>query len=368
MYENIEESISLRYIEGNSDKVYKVSLYQESNGGWLVDFAYGRYPRATAKGTKTKTPVPYKKAHKIYQKVVSEKLKKGYYPELDPNSFVRNSMIHRAKPKSSGFRPQLLNPVEASELPSKLTEWEGGVWVQVKYDGERRPVLMGSSPTPLNRRGEEVDIDTRILEQLQILCNIRDFDFILDTEDMGDHLVIFDVTHAGSRTPFSLRVGYLSELWNEIAKRGLDRLDIAGAEQLHTENDISSAIFIAKNANEEGLVFRDGNSMYTADRPNSGGPALKLKFYESASCVVLKHNEGKRSISIGLYDDNGSIVPKGNVTIPPNYNWPDVGEVVEIKYLYAYRDGSLYQPQYLGIRFDIEPDACLLSQLKYKEL
>jgi len=44
-----------------------------------------------------------------------------------------------------------------------------------------------------------------------------------------------------------------------------------------------------------------------------------------------------------------------------------VGAVIEVRYLYAYRGGSLFQPTYLGLRDDIEVDACLLSQLKYKK-
>jgi bifunctional non-homologous end joining protein LigD len=40
--------------------------------------------------------------------------------------------------------------------------------------------------------------------------------------------------------------------------------------------------------------------------------------------------------------------------------------VVEIKYLYAYKGGSLYQPIYQGKRDDIEPAYCTTEQLKFK--
>lgn len=39
---------------------------------------------------------------------------------------------------------------------------------------------------------------------------------------------------------------------------------------------------------------------------------------------------------------------------------------VEIRYLYAYKGGSLYQPAFLGERDDIPAEECVLSQLKYK--
>jgi len=37
-----------------------------------------------------------------------------------------------------------------------------------------------------------------------------------------------------------------------------------------------------------------------------------------------------------------------------------------VRYLYAYPGGSLYQPVYLGKRDDIDADACIIRQLKFK--
>ena len=57
----------------------------------------------------------------------------------------------------------------------------------------------------------------------------------------------------------------------------------------------------------------------------------------------------------------------GNVTIPANFNVPAVGEVVECRFLYAFRESNaLYQPVYLGPRKDVEQHECVMSQLKYK--
>ena len=60
------------------------------------------------------------------------------------------------------------------------------------------------------------------------------------------------------------------------------------------------------------------------------------------------------------------MVPVGNVTIPPNQTVPNVGEIVEVEYLYAYLGGSLYQPVYRGKRRDLDISACTTRQLKYK--
>jgi len=57
----------------------------------------------------------------------------------------------------------------------------------------------------------------------------------------------------------------------------------------------------------------------------------------------------------------------GNVTIPPNHRVPGVGTIVEIRYLYAFREsGCLYQPTYLGPRSDVTERECAVVQLKYK--
>jgi bifunctional non-homologous end joining protein LigD len=57
----------------------------------------------------------------------------------------------------------------------------------------------------------------------------------------------------------------------------------------------------------------------------------------------------------------------GNVTIPANHALPKVGDLVEVRYLYHYPGGSLYQPIYLGSRSDKDlPDH--LNTLKSKPL
>ena len=108
---------------------------------------------------------------------------------------------------------------------------------------------------------------------------------------------------------------------------------------------------------------------YSPGRPNTGGTQLKFKFVESASFVVTARN-AKRSVSLGLFDNKGdgnTLVPAGNVTIPPNHAVPAVGEVCETKFLYAFREsGCIYQPVYVGKRCDIPASECTTDQLKYK--
>lgn len=117
--------------------------------------------------------------------------------------------------------------------------------------------------------------------------------------------------------------------------------------------------------NLESVVFKRRDSIYVSGRPSSGGTQLKLKFWESATLEVAVVNGDRRSVGVQAYD-NGVPVALGNVTIAPNKTIPSVGDVVEVKYLYAFVGGSIFQPEFLGVRGDQSRDDCTISQLKIK--
>ena len=67
-----------------------------------------------------------------------------------------------------------------------------------------------------------------------------------------------------------------------------------------------------------------------------------------------------------VYDEQEEI-GIGNVTISVNKEIPPVGAIIEVRYLYAYKGGSLYQPTFLEVRTDIPKEECVIGQLKYKQ-
>ena len=120
-----------------------------------------------------------------------------------------------------------------------------------------------------------------------------------------------------------------------------------------------------RSTNREGVVFKEVDAPFSPGRPNSGGTQLKYKFVETASFIVTARN-AKRSVTLCLFDGN-ELVGAGNVTIPPNHKVPAEGDVVEVRYLYAFREsGCIYQSVYLGKRSDIPAADCTTDQLKYK--
>ena len=42
----------------------------------------------------------------------------------------------------------------------------------------------------------------------------------------------------------------------------------------------------------------------------------------------------------------------GNVSVPANQKMPKKGALVEVRYLYCFPEGCLFQPVYLGVRDD----------------
>jgi bifunctional non-homologous end joining protein LigD len=131
------------------------------------------------------------------------------------------------------------------------------------------------------------------------------------------------------------------------------------AEKLKMYNDL-------KEAKAEGVVFKLKTSKYVAGRPNSGGEQLKSKFYKEASFIVKDFTKGKRSVGLELINENGERVHMGKCTIPPNKDVPPIGAVVEVRYLYAYKGGAIFQSTYKHQRNDVDVKECLMTQIIYK--
>ena len=138
-----------------------------------------------------------------------------------------------------------------------------------------------------------------------------------------------------------------------------------------SERDKHALLNTIRAERGEGVVFKNAHARYTPGRPASGGDALKHKFKASASCAVLSHSSGKRSVQIAVSNDAANALPLqrfieiGNVAIPGSAPMPPVDSVIEIEYLYAFRGGALFQPVYKGPRPDKHsPDA--YASLKFK--
>jgi len=344
--------ITLYYREGSSDKIYQASLV-EAGGLFEVHFAYGRRGSTFTTGKKTLVPVPKAEAMRIWDRLVGEKLKKGYRESLEPNG------SHTvAVPESTGIFPQLLNAVDEEDLEILLKDDQ--FLMQEKKDGKRLILRKeGESITGINRRGLACGLPQNIINDAQALPG----DWLLDGELIGEEYHTFDLLeHDGSYRAQPLRKRLVA-LFNLVASGqapGIHLVDSYTGEAVKRR-----FLERSREANLEGVVFKLMSAPYIPGRPNSGGAQRKFKFVETASVVVTGLN-GKRSVRIGVLDGE-RMVNCGNVTIPVGAEIPAVGDIIEVRYLYAFKEsGSLFQPVYLGVRDDLELKDCTVGQLKWK--
>ena len=351
------ESSVLFYKEGGSDKVYQVQLEPE-NKLWIVNYQYGRRGSTLTSGTKTESPVEYEKARKIFVKAITEKKAKGYTEDTSGKVFT---MSHN-EANNTGIVPQLLNTIDEHEVNSYIAD---SSWMmQQKFDGKRMMIRKtGHKIEAINRRG----LTCGFPEGIQKALVGYGHDFLIDGECVGEIYYAFDYLqedyiedHKDLRTlPAIERYEYL------IAAFGNMDDCVVVVPNAVTPREKRKLLEEVRKGNFEGVVFKRTNAPYKPGRPNKLGDQLKYKFTETADVVVSKVND-KRSVSMIVYDDDGYSVNIGNCTIPPNHEIPEEDDVIEVRYLYAYPNGALYQPVYQGKRSDKSLEECLISQLKYK--
>jgi bifunctional non-homologous end joining protein LigD len=344
------KSETLFYRDGRSDKVYQATINPQDDR-FAVTFAFGRRGGPLQTGTKTSSPVDLPTAERIFDKLIQEKMAKGYTRSEDGTPYQGTDMAN----ETSGVRPQLLNSIDEKEVVELL---KNPAWcMQEKKDGRRLLVRRGAGIQGINRRGLYCTVPWPVVQELLKI----EHSFLIDGEIVGYKFYVFDflscngVDWAGR--PYQDRLNGL-----EVLFAGRHLGFVTKIKTSYAEDEKLDRFQDFQTTEAEGVVFKLLSAPYSPGRPNSGGPALKCKFTSTASFIVSEINKG-RSVSLKLFRQEKSC---GNVTIPKNYSMPSPGAVVEVRYLYAFPNGSIFQPVYLGERDDIEPEACVLSQLKFK--
>ena len=353
-------STRLEYTQGSSDKFYEVSVQQDGTGAYHVHIVYGRNGTAGNSSRKTNDPTTYTNAMKIASKTLDEKRKKGY---VDVGQAQQTTTPAGTERKASVIGSQLSNPVDETRLEELLDDddWD----MQEKKDGVRMRVLRsGGAYMGVNRRGLIVDLPETTVKGLRQSFEHLVGDIDIDGELIGVNYYVFDALRLGERlggsledAPFHKRFACLEAEMREGA--GIHLVPVhrgSAAKRAFLEE--------MRKVNAEGVILRESSAQYAAGKPNSGGSVLKFKFCESATLVVTAHNN-QRSVAVAAMGTNNKPIPVGNVTIPPSEPVPDVGALVEVRYLYRYEAGSLFQPVYKGQRVDIDA-ADSIGSLKLK--
>jgi bifunctional non-homologous end joining protein LigD len=381
------ESTALFFQKGTSDKVYNVKLIAEKNpmddpyeqdAIWYVCFQYGRRGSSLVNGRKNQQGLTYWAAKRMYQTLVRSKLRKGYKPKTDGSftTYTPYEDVYAAvaadEDKMTDFVPQLLTPVDLAGAKALWKEHAGNILLQTKHDGERRNVVVQEKLVAANRKGREVQIQQSVSDACKNLIEGWDDILEIDTEDMGSHLVIFDCLQiAGEdmrKKSFLQRNAILQTLHMSISQARLEHLlkvDVAYKPDNYEE--FIDFINYARETNEEGVVISIGSQDYGTGLSQQ---KFKLKFYADATVEVTAINEQRSvRIAVNAYRKGSRdlmVFEVGNCAIPANREIPEIGDLVEVRYLYAYPGGSLYQPFYKGLRTDKdEPDNA--DSLQYKK-
>ena len=349
-----EDCVTLYFREGSSDKVYQAGIEPRADG-FVVKFAYGRRGSTLQNGSKTTSPVDYAKARKIFDKLVQEKIAKGYTPGEDGTRYQHTPNEDRA----TGIVPQLLNAIDEEQAQKLLKDY--GWCAQEKFDGRRVLIRKsGDAITGINRNGLVIALPAPIAAMVLATGSQQ---WLMDGECIGDVFHCFDLLENACvdlrKSSYHLR---LQALYGMMPAASGVIQSVATATQSKSKQQLLDHL---REQKREGIVFKRLDAHYAPGRPNSGGDQLKFKFTATASCIVAAANGSRRSVRLELLDANKRI-EVGNVTIPPRTTVPAAGQIVEIRYLYAYPGGSLYQPVYLGPRDDIQIEGCTIGQLKFK--
>lgn len=346
------DSINLFYTEGSSDKVYQLQL-QAKDDGWVVNFQYGRRGSTLKADTKTPTPVDFATARKAYDKLLQEKTKKGYTRDQSGSIFQELDLGERF----TGIIPQLLNPVREEKQINALLENDDFI-AQEKFDGQRRSISFdGTTVTGANRDGLRVALPEVLAQDVAQL----ETPMVLDGEIMGERYVAFDLLEYKGEDVRQKSV--LERL--KLLEKALERAQVIEVvKTAHTPEEKRDLAARVRARRGEGVVFKKKTAPYVSGRPASGGNQLKWKYIESATVRVSSVHKTKRSVALECVQDDQTIA-LGNCTVPVNYDMPKAGDIVEVEYLYMYQGGSLYQPQFKGLRTDkTAPDALTAFKIK----
>lgn len=358
------EAIHLYLTDASSDKEYTLAL-AEKDGGWVVNYSFGARGSKLRPGTKTPTPLPFAAAKKEYDSVLKGLKKKGYTTATDGKVFSDDTALAA---RVTGLLPQLLNPVSRDDTVSVGAMVQSDDWVaQEKHNGERRMIqrtaaaLVGG-----NRQGLAIELSPPIAAAVAALNATS---VILDGEDMqGTHMMVFDLLEIDGKDlraqPYRQRVQALEALLASSPAAAPALRVVGTARDARAKQALMDDVLAAKG---EGVVFKRLNARYEANRPNSGGPQIKVKFVEQATVRVAKVSTGKRSVEIEMREADGTTRAVGKVTVPPSVAIPAIGALIEVEYLYAVKGGALVQPVYEKARPDQTWDGCGVEQLKEVE-
>lgn len=264
------------------------------------------------------------------------------------------------------FKPMLAEPIETTNLEHYFTSEEWAL--EPKLDGHRVMVVIENGvPSFLNRKGEPFQkrLNPKVIEEFTgDMFGTGTWIFDGEYMDAERSYYMFDILetpkHKLYNAAFSRRREFLDALFATWTPFFIHLVPCLRTE--HGKRDLYNRV---EAAGAEGVMWKHVNAPYHPGKRSTAW--LKTKLWKSADCVVTETwREGKRSVGLGLYDEDHDVIDVGSCSMSErNLARLQPGMVIEVKYLYAGAGGRLFQPAFLKVRFDKTADECFMSQLKW---
>lgn len=232
--------------------------------------------------------------------------------------------------------------------------------MQQKFDGKRIMVsIKNNKTTCYNRKGDVTDIHDYITEEL---TSSLKGEWFLDGELVEGNYVIFDVLTAEgikiSELPFVQRASFLNQLREKWHPE-----KITLAKTVFSTEEKETMFRKCQENLTEGVMFRYNNAPYIWGKRTPR--ILKCKFTKTVDVVVMELNRDNKQLSMGIgLWDHGVLKEVSGCKLK---EWAvgtlEVGDVVEVKYLYATNSNRIYQPVLQCKRDDKLSLECTMDQL-----
>jgi ATP-dependent DNA ligase len=392
-----EERAELSFQQGSSDKVYHCQLTQAETG-WSVTVQYGRRNSTLTSDAKIER-VPYDQAKKVFDRTVREKVSRGYQHQQRHETV--GEIVDRVQPapltnsrgaasKEIVFQPELLTRI--TELEAQRAASDPRYLFQTKQDGDRLAIHVTPGADDYlnifgyNKLGQRVALDRTLHAAVAGLCEAANIESLLidgEWESTGYYAWdILELSIGGipgdiRDAPYLNRFGILRSVFQHVESELAAMLHLT-----NTADSTEEKLALLANRKLEGVCVKDRTAPF---RPGRNGQHKKFKFEQTASFIVgkkpkAKANDGHRSVALYILDPaakfhsdwqpTASAMPVrfvSTVKVPEKYRMPDLGSIVEVRYLYAYPAGGIAQPCYFGkVRDDVRHSDCTTAQLKFK--
>ena len=378
------ESIQLYCKSGSSDKVYNIQLTQTENG-WNCLGQGGRRGSTLTDYDKVINGT-YEEAKTAYDRTIHEKLHKS------PPYRVVEGAISESAPLTNGKRiaESVPSMFTQPELLTRATDAQVDAFAknsryvfQPKRDGRRLTVHYRGKGDLVgyNRSGEAIQLDAQLYKAILWLVDFYLLKtMMLDGEWEADGFHTWDILEGNSPAPdgsyrnyaYHVRLSTLESLLEGLPKHVSSIVHIIETARTTEEKQAMLA-----NKKLEGVGIKDRTAIWRSGR---AGQHWKKKHEPTASFIVgpktaAKIREeirlrGKESRSVAIYlEQRGKLRFMCTVKVADKYALPKIGDVIDVRYLYAYPgpEGGLVQPAYFGVvRDDVKRESCTPEQLRIK--